>query len=351
MVDALIAADRGVAADPVAARRRRRRAPARTSWPAATSARSRASRRGRRRSGSEVSSGWSSACTSPIETLARMPQPVVARVQGAVAGFGLSLMNACDLAIAADDAYFAVGLPADRAHARRRRHVVAAAHRRAAARDGDPAAGRALRRRRRAARSDSSIASCRSPTSTPPSRRSCARSPTARARRSPATKRLVRESLERTLSEQLQAEAVSFGRLRAHRRLRRGHRRVPREAPAAVLAAELRMAGLTGRTLFVTGGSRGIGLAIALRAARDGANVAIAAKTEAPHPKLPGTIHTAAREIEAAGGRGAADRLRHARRRARCSARSRRPSPGSAASTSSSTTRARSASPAPRRRR
>ena len=63
------------------------------------------------------------------------------------------------------------------------------------------------------------------------------------------------------------------------------------------------MDGLKGRTLFVTGGSRGIGLAIAVRAARDGANVAIAAKTDAPHPTLPGTIHTAAREIESAGGR------------------------------------------------
>src|SRR5687768_14967823 len=60
---------------------------------------------------------------------------------------------------------------------------------------------------------------------------------------------------------------------------------------------------LQGKTLFITGASRGIGLAIALRAARDGANVAIAAKTDTPHPKLPGTIHTAAREIEAAGGR------------------------------------------------
>jgi len=59
---------------------------------------------------------------------------------------------------------------------------------------------------------------------------------------------------------------------------------------------------LTGKTLFITGGSRGIGLAIALRAARDGANVAIAAKTVAPHPKLPGTIFTAAEEIERAGG-------------------------------------------------
>lgn len=60
---------------------------------------------------------------------------------------------------------------------------------------------------------------------------------------------------------------------------------------------------LAGKTLFITGASRGIGLAIALRAARDGANIAIAAKTETAHPKLPGTIHTAAEEIEKAGGR------------------------------------------------
>ncbi len=59
---------------------------------------------------------------------------------------------------------------------------------------------------------------------------------------------------------------------------------------------------LSGKTLFITGASRGIGLAIALRAARDGANVAIAAKTDKPHPKLEGTIHTAAEHIEAAGG-------------------------------------------------
>jgi citronellol/citronellal dehydrogenase len=63
---------------------------------------------------------------------------------------------------------------------------------------------------------------------------------------------------------------------------------------------------LKDKTLFITGGSRGIGLAIALAAARGGANVAVAAKTQAPHPKLPGTIHTAAAEIEAAGGRALA---------------------------------------------
>jgi len=60
---------------------------------------------------------------------------------------------------------------------------------------------------------------------------------------------------------------------------------------------------LNGRTLFITGGSRGIGLAIALRAARDGANVIIAAKTSEPHRHLPGTIHSAAEAIEAAGGK------------------------------------------------
>ncbi len=60
---------------------------------------------------------------------------------------------------------------------------------------------------------------------------------------------------------------------------------------------------LKGQTLFITGASRGIGKAIALRAARDGANIVIAAKTTEPHPKLPGTIYTAAEEIEKAGGR------------------------------------------------
>lgn len=63
------------------------------------------------------------------------------------------------------------------------------------------------------------------------------------------------------------------------------------------------MASLRGKTLFITGASRGIGFAIGLRAARDGANIAIAAKTAEPHPKLPGTIYTAAKEIEAAGGK------------------------------------------------
>lgn len=65
-------------------------------------------------------------------------------------------------------------------------------------------------------------------------------------------------------------------------------------------------ASLKGKTLFISGASRGIGLAIALRAAADGANIAIAAKTDQPHPQLPGTIHTAAAEIEAAGGKALA---------------------------------------------
>src|SRR5699024_930255 len=60
---------------------------------------------------------------------------------------------------------------------------------------------------------------------------------------------------------------------------------------------------LAGRTIIMSGGSRGIGLAIALRAAQDGANVAIVAKTAEPHPKLEGTVYTAAEQIEAAGGK------------------------------------------------
>ena len=63
------------------------------------------------------------------------------------------------------------------------------------------------------------------------------------------------------------------------------------------------MRSLKGKTLFITGASRGIGRAIALRAAADGANIAIASKTDEPNPKLPGTIHTVATEIVAAGGR------------------------------------------------
>src|SRR5690606_41955959 len=66
------------------------------------------------------------------------------------------------------------------------------------------------------------------------------------------------------------------------------------------------MSTLSGKTLFITGASRGIGRAIALRAARDGANVAIAAKSAVPNPKLPGTIHSVAEEVEAGGGRALA---------------------------------------------
>ena len=66
------------------------------------------------------------------------------------------------------------------------------------------------------------------------------------------------------------------------------------------------MTTLNGKTLFITGASRGIGLAIALRAARDGANIVIAAKSDVPNPKLPGTIHSAAAAVEAAGGQALA---------------------------------------------
>ena len=63
---------------------------------------------------------------------------------------------------------------------------------------------------------------------------------------------------------------------------------------------------LQGKTLFITGASRGIGREIALRAAKDGANIVIAAKSAEPHAKLPGTIHSVAAEVEAAGGKALA---------------------------------------------
>ncbi len=87
---------------------------------------------------------------------------------------------------------------------------------------------------------------------------------------------------------------------------------------------------LQGKTLFITGASRGIGLAIGVRAARDGANVVLVAKTTEPNPRLPGTLYSAAAEIEAAGGQAWPPRYG-----SRWTA--------SAASTSWSTTRARSA--------
>ncbi len=73
-------------------------------------------------------------------------------------------------------------------------------------------------------------------------------------------------------------------------------------APTAFSGAPGRAGSLAGKTILLSGGSRGIGLAIALRAARDGANIALLAKTDPPHPKLEGTVHTAADAIRAAGG-------------------------------------------------
>ena len=104
------------------------------------------------------------------------------------------------------------------------------------------------------------------------------------------------------------------------------------------------MSALENRVVLMSGGSRGIGLAIAMRAARDGANVALLAKTDQPHPKLEGTVHTAAAEIEAAGGEalpivGDVRDDESRRRRGGPDGRS-----ASAASTSWSTTPARSTS-------
>ncbi len=117
--------------------------------------------------------------------------------------------------------------------------------------------------------------------------------------------------------------------------------------PAGTGYAAGLMSDLQGKTLLISGGSRGIGLAIAVKAAADGANVALVAKTAEPHPKLEGTIFTAAEEIEEAGGQ-ALPIVGDVRDDASVEARGRRRrSSASAASTSSSTTPRRSTSPTP----
>ena len=149
-----------------------------------------------------------------VETLARMPQPVVARVQGAVAGFGLSLMNACDLAVASDDAYFAagyrqIGITPDGGGTwslprivgqRRALGILLLGERFGAA---DALAMGLVNRVVPLAELDAAVDAVA---------RALADGPREALT---ATKRLLRGSFDRTLSGQLQAEAVSFGRLSA----------------------------------------------------------------------------------------------------------------------------------------
>lgn len=149
-----------------------------------------------------------------LETIARMPQPVVARVQGAVAGFGLSLMNACDLAVASDDAYFAagyrqIGITPDGGGTwslprivgqRRALGILLLGERFGAA---DALAMGLVTRVVPLAELDAAVDAVAQALADGP-----------RDALS-ATKRLVRDSFDRTLSEQLQAEAVSFGRMSA----------------------------------------------------------------------------------------------------------------------------------------
>jgi hypothetical protein len=110
------------------------------------------------------------------------------------------------------------------------------------------------------------------------------------------TRALMRGRLDEVV-ERIDTESKHYIRASA---IRRSARRVPGVLCPQKVRSTMSLAG---KTLFITGASRGIGLAIGLRAARDGANVAIAAKTAEPHPKLAGTIYTAAEEIERAGGK------------------------------------------------
>ncbi len=182
------------------------------SWPAATSGPSprhldeppAVRRSGFQRMVEQIARGHRDACTG-----CRIRSS--AGVHGAVAGFGLSLMNACDLVVAADDAYFAVGVSADRADAGRRRLVVAAAARGHAQGDGDLPARRALRRRRGARLGIVNKVVPAAELDAVDRGAVPARSPRARAcaAQRPSASSAIR--WRRTLSEQLQAEAVSFG--------------------------------------------------------------------------------------------------------------------------------------------
>ncbi len=253
-----------------------------------------------------------------IEHLHRMPHPVVGRVHGAVAGFGLSLMNACDLVVAADDAYFAsayrqIALTPDGGGSwslprlvgmRKAMEIFLLGERFGAA---EALSLGIVNRVVPAAELDAATNAIVHALATGP----------VLALRN--AKRLVRESLARTLSEQLDAEAASFAACAGTADFVEGitaflAKRPPqfgRMGTTGPWARAANDADLAGKTLFITGGSRGIGLAIALRAAREGANVAIAAKTVEPHPKLPGTIHSAAAAIDAGGRPRVADCLRH----------------------------------------
>ena len=326
MVDALVAHTTALAADDSAARRRAARRAASTSWRAATSARSPASSAKRRPSACEGFSAHDrTRCTRRSSTCTGCRIRSSASVHGAVAGFGLSLMNACDLVVAADDAYFAsayrqIALTPDGGGSwslprlvgmRTAMEILLLGERFGAAEAlalGHRQPGRAARPELDAA-TDAIV-------------QSLATGPVLALRNA---KRLVRESLGRTLSEQLDAEAVELRGLRRHAPIssrasppssRSDRRRFEAGNDATRMKHPLGQDALHHRR------SRGIGLAIALRAARDGANVVIAAKTAEPHPKLPGTIYTAAEEIEEAGGKALPFALRHPLRGAGCAPRS-----------------------------
>ena len=238
-----------------------------------------------------------------IESIARMPQPVVARVQGAVAGFGLSLMNACDLVFAADDAYFASAYLHHRRDAGRRRDLLAAADRRRPQGRGDHAArrapvraagagagprqprgagGRSRRRRGRRrgqAGAGAAAARCAAPSACSASR-AAPRSPSNSTPRRRASARAPAPTISPRASRAfLDKRPPSFGGAR---------RRDPHPSPATRSSSPAPRA---------ASGSRS---RCARRATAPTSRSS--ARPQTPHPKLPGTIHEAARAVEAAGG-------------------------------------------------
>ena len=261
-----------------------------------------------------------------IEHLHRMPHPVVGRVHGAVAGFGLSLMNACDLVDRRRRRLFRVRVPADRADAGRRRLVGVAASRRHAQGDGDLPARRALRRRRRARARASSTGWCPRPSSTPRRAPSCRRSLQGPVLALRNAKRLVRESLARIA---VRAARRRSDRASAHARARpisskaspRSSTSGPPQFGRVTGHGDARRQDAVHQRRLARHRSRDR----AARGARRRQHRDRARRPSNRIPKLPGTIYTAAAEIEQAGGQRAADRVRHPRRSGGRRRRSTRP--------------------------
>ncbi len=227
-----------------------------------------------------------------LHGLVRTDVPIVAAVRGPAVGIGTTMLLHCDLVYAAPTAAFTLpfvdlGIVPEAASSVLLPRRIGRARAAAALFLGRPIDAQA-------AFADGLVTEVVADAELDATAEAAARAIAAKPRQAVReTKRLLQYDREALLAAMAREGTAFTERLASDE---------ARTAMSAFFARGARLNDLAGKTLFVTGASRGIGLAIALRAARDGANIVVAAKTVEPHPKLPGTIHTAAAEIEAAGG-------------------------------------------------